>query len=460
MTIRTDVTIDYSQSPRVAIVAAPSTEYVMQDLVDTERNIESSFQGMSEPKLLNASGKEDLGGGVSVGITVAHQDTLVAFEGRFTPAETSTITTASSAPVIGTVRLIDNTATFISNNVQRGSYYINFDDRSVGDVVEVISETELRVTTPVNGDFNNFEVGDRYDVYNVEQCNATGGNLTAVDDLGAAISAILPTWGTQVILTLSTSASIVEGLSAAAIVNQVADIHGQIRRSIYIDTSAVAAGDGYQQTPYNNVTTAIDDAETNGITSLIFLADATLDRQLRNFEISGVGDPVIDLNGQDIRGSRFSWVSIDGTGIGTADYERCSIRTNVAGMEGHMHRCGIQGAVEMAVNGSLVMEHCYSEVAGLSTPSISLNTASTTAALSVRLYSGGIQIEDSQAAGCNTTVEVPAGRIKLAASNTAGTISVRGTADLDDSSGGATIDKEALLWPKTVLTIKKFLGLK
>lgn len=215
MTIRDDVVIDFSQSPRVAIVADPSTEYVMQDVVDTERGIEASFQGISFDKVLNASGKEDLGGGVVVGITVSHQDTLVAFEGRFTPAETSTITTGSIAPVSGTVLLSDITATFETNLVKRGSTYINFDDRSIGDVVEVISETILRVTTPVNGDNNDFEIGDRYDVYNIIQCTATGGNLTAVDTVPATISPILPTWGTQVILQASSSATLTEGSDPA-----------------------------------------------------------------------------------------------------------------------------------------------------------------------------------------------------------------------------------------------------
>ena len=37
MTIRTDLTIDWASSPRIATVLSPSTEITMQDLVDTCR---------------------------------------------------------------------------------------------------------------------------------------------------------------------------------------------------------------------------------------------------------------------------------------------------------------------------------------------------------------------------------------------------------------------------------------
>ena len=64
MTNRVDVNIDFSDSPRVAEVETPSTEFVAQDIVDTLRLQEGTFRGQTESKLLNASGKEDLGGGV------------------------------------------------------------------------------------------------------------------------------------------------------------------------------------------------------------------------------------------------------------------------------------------------------------------------------------------------------------------------------------------------------------
>ena len=81
MVTRDDLTVDYLESPRIIEIAAPSTEITMQDLVDTVRIDEYSFStpGMANPKLLNASGKEDLGGGVLVGITADLQDAQLSF---------------------------------------------------------------------------------------------------------------------------------------------------------------------------------------------------------------------------------------------------------------------------------------------------------------------------------------------------------------------------------------------
>jgi len=113
----------------------------------------------------------------------------------------------------------------------------------------------------------------------------------------------------------------------------------------------------------------------------------------------------------------------------------------------------------LAQDAELIMEHCYSEIAGLSRPEIDMNAASTTAALSVRNFSGGLTLSNSQAAGNNATIEMSQGKTELAASNTAGTISVRGVAHLVDNSAGATVDIEALADPQYLIDMWQLLGL-
>lgn len=208
MTTRNDFSVEYNTSPRVAEIAAPSVEVVMQDVVDTLRKHEDSFQGMGFPKLVNASGKEDLGGGTSVGITVASQNTLLAFEARRTPAETGTVTGSPASPVAGRQIIQDTTALFQTANVARGSLVINFTDQSIADVISVDSETQLTTKTLVNGIGNTYDVTDVYQVFNVTQVKAVGGNLTAVDESQITIEPILPTAFTQVILTSSSSATL------------------------------------------------------------------------------------------------------------------------------------------------------------------------------------------------------------------------------------------------------------
>ena len=210
MASRNDLTFEYASSPRVAEIASPSVEIIMQDLVDTFRDAEYSWQGLSFKKLLNASGKEDLGGGVKVGITASLQNTLVAFEGRTTPAETGTVTSNPGSLVTGRDSFIDTAAFFLVNNVARGSLVVNFTDQSIAEVVSVDAEDTLTTKTLVNGIGNTYDVADVYHVFNVIQCIATAGNLTAVDDLQASISAVLPTAFTQVVIEKSSSATIVE----------------------------------------------------------------------------------------------------------------------------------------------------------------------------------------------------------------------------------------------------------
>lgn len=209
--------VDYNFSPRVAEVQDPSVIITMQDLVDTSRIDEEEFsKGLSFKNIMNASGKQDLGGGVSVGITVSMQNMLLAFEARTTPAETGTVTTPSGAPVIGRITFSDGAADFVAAGVQRGSMVINFTDQSIADVVSVDNLTTLTTKVLVNGIGNTYDTADVYHVYNVIQCTARGGNLTAVGSTGAGISPILPTAFTQVVIEQSASATLIQDTDTAA----------------------------------------------------------------------------------------------------------------------------------------------------------------------------------------------------------------------------------------------------
>ena len=73
-------------SPRIiTIPATDGTEISVQSLVTQIRIWEDTQINMSYPKLLSASGKEDLGGEVWVGITAKLENAKVMFEARGTP---------------------------------------------------------------------------------------------------------------------------------------------------------------------------------------------------------------------------------------------------------------------------------------------------------------------------------------------------------------------------------------
>jgi hypothetical protein len=87
--------VNWALSPRTITIAAPSTEVTIQDLVDTIRVLESEILALDDYSLIRkASGKEDLEGGVLVGLTLKLRNAKVAFEGRTTAAADGTATSA------------------------------------------------------------------------------------------------------------------------------------------------------------------------------------------------------------------------------------------------------------------------------------------------------------------------------------------------------------------------------
>ena len=88
MSFRSDVTIDWSVSPRIIEVAQPSTEITIQDLYDTTSILQSRVYNTPFPKIVSAGGKEDLEDGAFVGITLTLQDAQVKFEDRVSNTRT------------------------------------------------------------------------------------------------------------------------------------------------------------------------------------------------------------------------------------------------------------------------------------------------------------------------------------------------------------------------------------
>ena len=209
MATRTDVFIRWVLNPRIIEVMSPSVEMTVQDLVDTIRKLEDQFDGMSFPHLLNAGGKEDLGGGIAVGITSTLQDAQILFEGMPLIVSSGTVTTGSGTIVRRAIRLFDSVATFIADGVERGYVILNYTDRSVAEVLDVVSETELLVGVPVQGTFNDFRIADEYGVSSVIRPTIRGGNVVAVDDIQVSIDVGLTAAMTMLTVEKSTSAALV-----------------------------------------------------------------------------------------------------------------------------------------------------------------------------------------------------------------------------------------------------------
>lgn len=87
MSFRSDVSVDWTVSPRIVTVASPSTTISIQDLIDTLYHLEYQQENMKYPTIIHDSdfplqGKAEVGTGRFTGILCYLTDALLAFEAR------------------------------------------------------------------------------------------------------------------------------------------------------------------------------------------------------------------------------------------------------------------------------------------------------------------------------------------------------------------------------------------
>ena len=441
MATRTDINVDFQPSPRVVEVSSPSTELVLQDLIDTLRVSEQGFtQGLSFDKLIDAAGKENLGGGVLVGITASLQDAQVSFEARRTPAETGTITTASGAGLNGLQTFVDTSADFITAGISRGSLVINFTDNSIADVYEVVDVNTLTVRTLVNGSDNEFQLGDAYQVFNIVQCNISGGNLVAEDENDVQISSVVPTAFTQIVRTASSSATLSESQDI-----QYASFNGGVTVDATSANSGQAFPTGTSRQPVNNMSDALSIAITRGLNKFFINGNIALDTlDFDNFIFVGQSTArttiTIDTTASVIA-SEFNNCSVTGTLDGNSVIEN-GVAKNLNVVDGVIRSSGIVGEIMMSGSDSLQLLDCYE--GSSERPYLNFNGSGT--GLIVTNFNGAIGLKNKTGSDSGF-MDMASGDIEIDNDVVAGTITLRGVAKWNnkfDYSGGANIVDETI----------------
>jgi hypothetical protein len=79
------VAITFNKISKIITVEAPATEVTIQELINEIRNWEDELHNMEEYKVADCTGKEELGGGVYVGLTLKLIDWKLKFEDRVGP---------------------------------------------------------------------------------------------------------------------------------------------------------------------------------------------------------------------------------------------------------------------------------------------------------------------------------------------------------------------------------------
>lgn len=446
MVTRKDIRIDWHLSPRIINIDKPSTEISIQDLHDTIRYLEQFPNALQYPYVLDTTGKQVLGPSVFVGLTSALQNARIAFESRTASQSSGTITTDS----LTGDRLIDSSATFITDGVEPGSWVINFDDQSLCSVVTVLSETELSTYPLGDGYTNQFIIGDKYKIWPVVQTEVAGGNIVAVDGYGDPIDAILPTAGTQVVRTSSSSATLQE-LGAI----QYSSFNGGVTVDLTGSSSGINFPVGTPQLPVDNFEDALAIAAARGFITLYIKGNATIDNGLnfsgKRFVGEGQTASLFTIDSAaNVINCTFNNATITGTLDGGASINDCQV-VDLDFVDGFIISSVLIGTIILSGNNPAHFLNCWSGVT--SVPIIDMSGSGSSLAL--RNYNGGIEIRNKDGYDA-VSIDLNSGQILIDSTVTAGTIVVRGIGDLtDNSTGAAVVISDDLLRGETLNQIDK-----
>jgi len=432
---RDDLIVDWTLSPRIVTIESPSDEITLQDLHDTLRFQEAVNTSLDDTHLIESAGKEPLGGGVLVGITSTLQNSQVAFESRTTSICSGT---ATSADPNGRI-LIDTVATFSGINV--GATIMNFTDKSCASVISVDSDTQITHYPLDDGTENDWDIGDEYKIWNVIQCEVSGGNLVAVDSLGAGMDSIRPTAFTQIVRTSSSSATLQELANI-----QYSSFNGGVTIDVTSSYSGTDFPIGTLQQPVNNLTDALIIANSRGFTTLYVIGDLSIHSGLDISGFNVIGESMtkseIDIGTTaDVTGSEFYDAYIKGTLDGNAVLSHCRIE-DLNYISGYVEQCVLDPGTITLSGTSAHFLNCWSGVPGLGTPTIDMGGSGT--ALALRNYNGGIKLINKNGSE-KVSIDLNSGQVILDSTVTNGDIVIRGIGKLTDNSVGANVISENLL---------------
>ena len=221
----------------------------------------------------------------------------------------------------------------------------------------------------------------------------------------------------------------------------VSETHGQIRRGVFVNTEEATNGNGYQQTPFNNWSDAVDAAESGLIQTLYLEADATFDRNLFNFEILGIDFPQVDLAGFDFKNTIIRECDVtgaQGTGNSPLLVLTCNM-TNVSSFNGSGLTLTAVGTLGIADGAFTLINGLVPFVGGVA---ITLDMQSGAAGSNANFQnlSGDYLLTNVDHASDVASLYFSQGKVTIEASCTAGSVVIGGNVEVVDNSGaGCTV---------------------
>jgi hypothetical protein len=436
------ITVYPHLDPRIIEVQSPATEATIQDIINAVRAYEDTNIGMHYPHLIDAAGKEDLGGGVLVGITATLQNAQIAFQQRGVSDSAGSVTTADSTGLI----LTDTAATFITDGIIPGDTILNITDGSIATVISVDSETVIQHFKLQDGTGDDWDGSDAYKIWNKIQCEVSGGNLVAVDGLGVTMSAFLPTALTHVVRTSSSSATLQEQ----------ADIeYSSFQNGVWVDVIGGTAGTtfptGTPRQPVSNLTDAQTIADTRGFKVIYVMESLTITAGPTHEDMLFIGrspkTTTITIDAAaDVTDCEYQDALVTGTLDGSCYITACAVK-DLLFIRGHLERCILrEGTITLKGSGIGMFNRCSSVSAtnaGVDIPEIDFNGSGQTVAL--QGFDGSIRLKNKTGASDNVEINLAAGKVWIDSDVTAGIFNIRGVGEVVDNSVGATVNTDGLL---------------
>jgi hypothetical protein len=434
-------------SPRIIEVLDPTTDVTVQELVNAIRAWEDTETGELYPALIDAAGKEELGGGVVVGITATLQNARLMFTGRTTPADDGSGRTCDQTDALGETLFV-NDADFVTAGVYPGCTVFNATTGELAAVYEVTNLNTLR-SFPLSGRGGlGWTSGDDYVVFFNVQCNITGGNLVAVDDVGAELAPAFQSPNVQIVRSSSSSATLQELGSIQYI---------SFGGGITVDETSPYTGTdfpvGTPQQPVNNLSDALLIAASRGFTTFFIVGDAIIDSGGDYSGMIFIGESMTKshltiASDANVLNSEFESAYVTGTLDGNARLKGCCI-DNLTYVYGVIEQCMLNpGAIVLGGSNAAHFLDCWSGVAGSNTPTI--NCGGSGQSLALRNYNGGIKLLNKSGSD-PISIDLNSGHIVLDNTITNGEIVLRGVGKLTDNSVGASVDDSYLLSPDSII---------
>lgn len=282
-----------------------------------------------------------------------------------------------------------------------------------------------RVISIINGYFVEFEDG-QYAV------NLTGANTNMQD------KAIV----NQVSIRPNNSA----GLQDLSVLLQAA-YGGLVHVDVVNGQPGTVIPLGTRHLPVDNFADALIIAEANSLRGIQVMEPATLSAGnfAAGFIFYGDSPTVTTLTleaGADVHDCGFQNMTIQGVMDGDNTFRECIIN-DISYTNGTIVECALQGTITLGGMAQCSILDCWSNVAGGGPDQYAaVDMGGAGNSLVVRNYSGGLSLKNYTGGG-DTSVDMASGRVAIYPTVTAGTMTIRGIADVMDNSTGTAVITDA-----------------